>query len=260
VLAVYTGDSVTSLTEVASRFAQPLTFRPAPGTTYYIQVGRGSSFGSNVAMSFRLELTPPPVVNFGAFPSDPSTFELAQFQDFSHDPGQAGIESQAWDFGDGATGTGCCTTHRYAADGDYTVTLTVTTYDGRTASDSRLVPVRTHDVAISRFSVPSSASVNQTRALSVGVSNVRYPDTVQVQLFKSAPGSYNGFELVGTLTQLAPVLSKNQTIPFDFSYTFTSDDAAIGKVTFQAIATILGARDAQGADNTAIALPTRVRP
>jgi hypothetical protein len=74
------------------------------------------------------------------------------------------------------------------------------------------------------------------------------------------PGSFNSFELVGTLTQLAPVIGKNQTIPFDFSYTFTSDDAAIGKVTFQAIATILGARDPQNVDNTAIAPPTRVRP
>jgi hypothetical protein len=108
VLAIYTGDAVTSLSEVVSRFAQPVTFRPTPGTTYYIQVGRGTSFGSNVPMSFRLELTPPPVVNFGWFSSEPSTFDLTHFQDFSFDPGQAGIESQAWDFGDGATATGCC--------------------------------------------------------------------------------------------------------------------------------------------------------
>ena len=39
---------------------------------------------------------------------------------------------------------------------------------------------------------------------------------------------------------------------------FTGDDAAVGKVTFEATATIVNARDAQSADNTAIALPTRV--
>jgi hypothetical protein len=42
------------------------------------------------------------------------------------------------------------------------------------------------------------------------------------------------------------------------SYTFTSDDAALGKVTFEAVATIVNARDALPADNTATALPTKV--
>jgi hypothetical protein len=41
-------------------------------------------------------------------------------------------------------------------------------------------------------------------------------------------------------------------------YTFIPQDATLGKVTFQAVATILTARDAQPADNTAIAPPTTV--
>jgi hypothetical protein len=44
------------------------------------------------------------------------------------------------------------------------------------------------------------------------------------------------------------------------SYTFSSDDAAVGKVTFQIVGQILGGRDAISADNTAIAPPTRVTP
>jgi PKD domain-containing protein len=259
-LAVYAGDSLSDLSEVASGFGQLTTFHPTPGTTYHIQVGRQASFGGAIQASFHLDRTPPPTVNFNGYPFDPSTYDLVQFNDYSYDPGQVGIASQVWDFGDGATATGCCPSHRYAADADYTVGLTVTTHDGRTASASHPLAVRTHDVAITRFSVPSSASANQTRALSVGVNNTRYPDTVQVQLFKSVPGSYNSFQLVGTLTQLAPVVSRNREIPFDFSYTFTSEDAAVGKVTFQAVATVFGARDAHAADNTAIAAPTRVRP
>jgi hypothetical protein len=43
-----------------------------------------------------------------------------------------------------------------------------------------------------------------------------------------------------------------------FSYTFTSNDTAFGKVTFQAVASIVDARDALPADNTATALPTEV--
>jgi hypothetical protein len=54
------------------------------------------------------------------------------------------------------------------------------------------------------------------------------------------------------------VRSGGRTTAFGFTYTFTSDDAALGKVTFKAVASIVGARDAQPSDNTAIALPTNV--
>jgi hypothetical protein len=55
-----------------------------------------------------------------------------------------------------------------------------------------------------------------------------------------------------------PVRGGNHTAPFSFNYTFTSDDAAIGKVTFKAIANLVSARDALPADNEAIASPTKV--
>jgi hypothetical protein len=118
-----------------------------------------------------------------------------------------------------------------------------------------VVPVRTHDVAITKFTVPKSAHAGQTREITVGIRNQRYPDTVQVQLSKSTP---TGFQTVGTLNQLIPVRNGNNTTPVTFSYTFTNEDAVVGKVTFQAVVTILGARDALSADNTAISAPTRV--
>jgi hypothetical protein len=255
-LAVYTGSSLTTLTEVKAVFGPTLTFLPTAGTTYYFQVGRVSAFSG--VTSFRLDLTPPPAANFGFNPFDPSVFDTVQFFGFPFDPGGVGIASSVWDFGDTKTATGISAAHRYAADGDYTVAFTVTTLDGRTGSTSQVVQVRTHDVAITKLTVPNAASAGQTRQVSVGVGNHRYPETVQVQLLKSVPGSFNSFQTVGILTQFVPVASRSRTVAFDFSYTFTSDDAAVGKVTFEAIATILGGRDAQSADNTAIALPTKV--
>jgi hypothetical protein len=255
-LAVYTGSQVDGLTAVASTPGSLLTFRPTAGTTYYFQVGRvGSSF---VTTSFNLDLAPPPSADFSFNPFDPSVFDAVQFFGFPSDPGGVGIATLAWDFGDGSTTTGNFVGHQYAGDGDYTVTFTVTTLDGRTGSSSQLLHVRTHDVAIMKFSAPNAASAGQTRQLTVGLSNGRYPETVQVELRKSVPGS-GGFQTVGVLTQFVPVGSRNKTVNFSFSYTFTADDRLAGKVTFQAVAAIIsGARDAQPADNTAIAPVTKV--
>jgi PKD repeat protein len=182
-----------------------------------------------------------------------------QFQDMSFDPAQLGIASQAWDFGEGTTGSGAFPTHRYAADGVYTVGLTVATHDGRTACTSQILRVKTHDVAITRFSVPNSAKAGQTREITAGVRNSLTPENVQFQLLKGVPGS-GAFQLVGTLTQLVPVSNGSKTVPVTMSYTFSQDDAAVGKVTFQIVTQVPGGRDAIPADNTAISSPTKVNP
>jgi hypothetical protein len=252
--AVYTGSSLNNLTSLGCRtFGSMLTFHADAGQTYYIQLG--GLFGARGTIIFDLRVAPDPVANFGLNPGDPSMFDTVGFSDFSYDPAGVGIQSQSWDFGDGAAATGCCPTHRYAADGTYRVRLTITTGDGRTASFARDIEVRTHDVAITKMQVPQSANVGQTRQITVGLSNKRYGETVQVQLYKSGPG---GFEHVGTLNQSVPVRGGGRTTDVRFSYTFTSADAALGKVTFKAVASIVNARDAAPADNEAISLPTKV--
>ena len=44
-----------------------------------------------------------------------------EFFDQSFDPAGIGISSWSWNFGDGTTASGPFVTHRYPADGDYTV-------------------------------------------------------------------------------------------------------------------------------------------
>jgi len=257
VVAAYTGNTLSGLTEVHCRqFFAPLTFRAEAGTTYYLQVGSFYSDQGGPA-EFQLVVTPQPVASFSFNPSEPSVFDGVQFVDNSSDPGGLGFESHQWDFGDGAGTTivECCVTHQYAADGSYSVQLIVTTLDGRTASTSQTVLVRTHDVAITKFLVPQVASAGQTRRIVVGISNVRYDETVEVQLFKSAP---EGFQLVASQTQSVPVRPANRTTDFGFSHTFTDDEARLGKITFKAVAVVVTARDALAADNEAIAAPTKV--
>ena len=53
------------------------------------------------------------------------------------------IVGSVWDFGDGTGGTGLRTTHAYAADGDYAVSLTVTDNSGGSSADSTVVSIRT---------------------------------------------------------------------------------------------------------------------
>jgi hypothetical protein len=248
--AVYTGSSLTNLSEIACQpFNSPLTFHANAGTTYYLQAG--GLFGNRGTFTFTLDVAPQPVVNIYYSPSDPSIFDTMQFADGSYDPAGVGIASESWSFGDGGAASGCCPTHRYGADGDYAVKLTVTTGDGRTASKTQTIHVQTHDVSIAKLMVPQTASAGQTRSTSVGIADTRYPETVQVELFKNDV-------VVGTLTQSVPVRTGGRTTTFGFTYTFTKDDAALGKVTFKAVASIVGVRDALPSDNTAVALPTYV--
>jgi hypothetical protein len=249
-LTVYAGSSLNNLSFVGCTGSFNLmSFTALAGTTYYIQLQTDEP---SIA-TFQLLPPPPPQANFGAFPSDPSIFDVVQFQDFSFDPAGVGIQTRQWSFGDGATATGFAPTHRYAADGDYLVELTVTTFDGRTASTSRILPVRTHDIAITRFATPATGMTGKTSRITVDIRSNRYPETVQVQLFKSVPG---GYQLVATSTQTLP--TRDRVTSVAFSYTFAPDDAFIGKVTFRAVATIVGARDALPADNEAIGTPTKV--
>lgn len=251
-LAVYTGDSLSSLSQVACASYSTAIFRAEAGKTYYLQLGHGYGSGS---AHLSLNTAPPAIASFYHYPSDPSIFDTVSFYDYSWD--LAGIASWGWTFGDGATATGWQASHRYAADADYPAKLAITTTDGRSASTTREVNVKTHDVAITKLTVPESARVGKSRQLTVEVANKRYAETVQVALMRSVPGG--GFEQVGQVTQGVPARAGKRTTTFSISYTFAPEDATLGKVTFQAVTTLLGARDAHAADNTVIAVPTKVR-
>ena len=78
---------------------------------------------------------------------------------------------------------------------------------------------------------------------------------MQVDVYRITP---QGNVLINTGIQSVAVKKLKQTTAFSFNYTFTKDDLAAGKVSFQAVATIQGARDALTSDNTATSTPTLV--
>lgn len=256
-LGVYSGNALTSLSQITCIQTwggwSSTPFLAAAGTTYYFQLG--SMYGDAGVLTLNLSLPPDPTASFYFYPYDPSTFDTIWFNDNSWDPAGQGIASFTWDFGDGTTAEGCCPNHRYAAQGAYTVRHTATTWDGRTGAISQAVTVKNHDVAITKFTVPQSGRVGQTRQIVVGINSKLNDETVTVQLLKSNP---YGSQYVGELTQYVPVRPSNRTTDFNFSYTFAPEDAQVGKVTFRAIATLAGARDMLPADNEAISLSTKV--
>jgi len=260
-VGVYTGDSLDSLTEVSSRceWGNRLAFQAIAGTTYYIQVG--GIYQQTGPLEFRLVSTPPPEVYFYYYPSPASIYATVQFYESCWDPANMGIETYEWDLGDGTTATGCCPTHSYETDGEYTVELVATTYDGRTGSASQTVHVETHDVAITEFRTPTRAKVGEDHRIVVGLNNRGlYDEDVYLDLYKSVPGEYSYWEWIGSSYDFVPAHRANRTVDFEFSYTFTEEDAAAKKVSFRAVANLYSWPDAKPADNEAISLPTLIRP
>jgi len=106
-----------------------------------------------------------------------------------------------------------------------------------------------------RIAVPKSAHVGQTITITTHVRNTRYPEKVEVALFKTIPG---GFEQVGSLTQSVPVRPGNRTTQFTITYTITQADGTIGKVSFKAVATIIDHHDALPGDNDLTSPPVKI--
>lgn len=114
----------------------------AAGGTYVatLTVTDASGQGSTQTRSFTLPAAggragAPPVASFTAFPNA-GTVDY----DASSSTDDTGIGSYAWDFGDGASGTGVLVTHVYAAPNQfYTATLTVYDLAGQSAQKSILV-------------------------------------------------------------------------------------------------------------------------
>ena len=200
----------------------------------------------------------PPVADFFVNSSALSTLAPITFYAYSaYDPVGLGLRAWNWNFGDGSTGRGIEAQHQYATEGDYNVRLTVITNDGRRAAITRLLRVRNHDVAITKFARPKSSTAGRRVRLTVGIANYLRPETVTVEIYKSIPGGYG---YVGSWSQDVAVQSSPATTDFIFFYTPTDADAAIGKVTFKAIAQVQGANDSWPADNEFVTFPMTVTP
>jgi hypothetical protein len=101
-----------------------------------------------------------PTVRFTATPSSGTAPLDVQFTDSS----TGSPTSFAWDFGDGATSTAQNPSHTYQDPGVYTVTLTVTTANGQSASGSETVTVEAAPPSVGEVAFGGSTSHAQNSA------------------------------------------------------------------------------------------------
>ena len=262
-IAVYTGETLATLEQAFCSYGSgsgALAMRsPVQGTTYHIQI-LNEEWADQYQALFALDLAPPPTVDFEWYPYEPSIYSDVYFYSYWHDPAYIGADSFAWDFGDGSTSTEDYASHRYAEDGDYEVTFDLVTSDGRSASKTKTISVRTHDVGISMLRVPRVAVAGLSRQIGIGLATWRYDENVDVYLYKST--TYGEALVASFYDILLPVRegSRRPVVTFvNHRYTFTEEDAAIGKVTFRAEVYLKDHEDAFWSDNTAYSLPVRVR-
>jgi len=116
----------------------------------------------------------PPVAYIGGLPGGLCTGQ--SFTPYSNSGSYDGIVGYLWDFGDGTTSNSATPSHSYVATGNKTVTLTVTTTGGCTASASGVIVVGakpTINFTADKFTGCSSDSIRFTNlSTPAGYSNV----------------------------------------------------------------------------------------
>jgi hypothetical protein len=235
-VTAYRGDSLTNLTEAAcgnGGVIMPVT----GGQTYHLRV---ASDGTHAGVfDFIIQTAPRISPGLDVFSRQGnSIFADVEFFSFSGDPLGEPIARGTVNFGDGASasiignqGIG----HRYTTDGTYQASISASTPDGRTGTGALTVTVKTEDVGLTAFDVPTLARAGQTKPISVTVANTRYDEKVQVELLKQTGSS---FTRIGVLTQTVPARA-DRTVTFPFAYTYSSADATAERVTFKAVATLV---------------------
>lgn len=227
-------------------------FVAAGGTQYWIQIVNAPA-GSTFAVAPAPAPSPSPwMYNVTGMAGMP----VEIYANNTGDPVSLFPTIVSWDFGDGTPGSTdpWRVEHTYAKDGDYTVTLTSTTSDGRSGSGTLLIPIRTHDVSVVSFTAPTNARAGQSKTFVAGIRNTHYVETAQVVLMRGGPG---GWVVVTTANVTLPVKAANKSTSVNLPYVFTAADARAGTVSFK-VQVYLNVSELQTTDNEMVCPPVRV--
>jgi len=121
-----------------------------------------------------VDVKAPPAASFTYLPHTPTIGETITFDASASFDLDGTIETYAWDFDDGTTGTGVTTTHAYTTADTYDVTLTVTDNDTLTdtaASDVTVSPPALQPPVASFIYSPTAPQVDETVTIDASASS-----------------------------------------------------------------------------------------
>lgn len=127
-----------------------VTHRYTDGDTYEVTLVVTDDKGAVAEVSHEVEPNEPPEADLDCEVSDDDPNLVECDGSFSDDP-DGEVTAWSWSFGDGGTASGEEVTHRYAAPGTYTITITVT--DDRGASASAKDSIRVNAPPVPAFTV-----------------------------------------------------------------------------------------------------------
>ncbi len=147
--------------------------------TFAVQLTVTDTDGLTDSVSHSVVVSPvplPPIAAFGFDPAAPLVGDAVHFDASSSSDPDGWIASYAWDFGDGAIGSGVGFDHAFSAVGDFTVTLTVTDNDGMTDTVSHVVSVSPQPIPPTASFVASPAKPLVDATVSFDASGSTDPD------------------------------------------------------------------------------------
>lgn len=257
-LAVFTGGTLSGLTLIdcyeptgETRFA--LAVRQ--GETYHLRMSVAESPFFQYGVSLDLREAPAPYVDFRWSPGYPVAGEEIRFADDSSDTAGFAIDGWHWQFDDGTTAEGQVVFRHYARNGDYPVTLTIHTTDGRKASLTKTVHVESHDIRISRFRVPRVGIVGRLARIEVRVTSRFGPESGLVLIYRSTS---NGEVELAAVPVRIPRSGHGRHATVVVKDRISAEDAVAGTVTYRVVVRY-EMPDVDPSDNQATAPPMRVR-
>ncbi len=255
-IAVFRGTALTEVDCMRSSH-DPAIFTTSPGETYYLRVANDDY--STTALTLRLADAPQirPGTSWMT-PEHPGVFDEVRFGIDQGDPAGRLLAGGEVRFGDGTPAAVLPpgyseVSHRYASDGEYELTISGYTADGRSGSSTRTVKVETHDVTVTGVLAPATAKAGETGQVEVSVGNTRYAEDTVVELLRRRTDGYH--DVVASVRRH---VAEDSTVTVPFSYTYTADDAALGKATLKARVRLDGREDNNPVDNERVAETTVV--
>jgi PKD repeat protein len=116
-----------------------------------------------ISITVHVETDESPTASFVYSPANPKVGEKVHFNASESSDADGNIVNYAWDFGDGRTGSGVTTTHKYKNPGTYTVVLVVRDNTGNSGSTNQTVSVSEGEAPTASFVYsPANPAIDET--------------------------------------------------------------------------------------------------